>query len=201
MAAEIKPVWPRAKIVGPALTVRTFPADNLMIHKAVTLATAGRRLGDQRRRVQGLRRCSAICWAYSCKVHGLAGVVIDGASPRRRGDGQPSGFPVFARAVLPHWDRSPDSPGSINVPDQLRRGGGTARAISSSPMETGWWWYRRTEAAEVLAKALEIPLAKEEQLRGRLAKGEYTYDVLKLEDVLKTLGVVEGNGRRGHEKG
>jgi 4-hydroxy-4-methyl-2-oxoglutarate aldolase len=34
MAAEIKPVWSRARLVGPALTVRTFPADNLMIHKA-----------------------------------------------------------------------------------------------------------------------------------------------------------------------
>jgi 4-hydroxy-4-methyl-2-oxoglutarate aldolase len=41
MAAEIKPVWRGARVLGPALTVRTFPADNLMIHKAVTLAKPG----------------------------------------------------------------------------------------------------------------------------------------------------------------
>jgi len=33
MVADMKPAWPGAKIVGPALTVRTFPADNLILQR------------------------------------------------------------------------------------------------------------------------------------------------------------------------
>lgn len=186
MVAEIKPVWPRARIVGPALTVRTFPADSLMIHKAVTLA----RPGDVLVVSAGGYRDAAVfgdLLGYSCKVHGIAGVVIDGAS--RDAEGMAAiGFPVFARAVLPMGSLT-DSPGSINVP--VSCGGAAVRpgdiivgdgdGVVVVPTE---------EAADVLAKARAV-MAKEQQTRERLAKGEYLYDLLKLGDVLKGLGVAE----------
>jgi len=58
----------------------------------------------------------------------------------------------------------------------------------------------KDEAAEVLSKARDSA-AKEEQLRGRLAKGEYIYDVLQLEETLKSLGVVEDEGGADTGKG
>ena len=196
MIAEIKPVWPRAKIVGPALTVRTFPADSLMIHKAVTLAQRGDVLVIN----AGGYRDTAVfgdLLGYSCKVHGLAGVVIDGAS--RDAEGMAAiGFPVFARAVLPMGPFM-DSPGSINVP--ISCGGVAVRPGDIIVADgDGVVVVPKDEATAVLSRA-QGSAAKEEHLRGRLAKGEYTYDVLKLEEVLKSLGVVEKTGGADTGKG
>jgi len=196
MIAEIKPVWPRAKIVGPALTVRTFPADSLMIHKAVTLAQRGDVLVIN----AGGYRDTAVfgdLLGYSCKVHGLAGVVIDGAS--RDAEGMAAiGFPVFARAVLPMGPFT-DSPGSINVP--ISCGGVAVRPGDIIVADgDGVVVVPKDEATAVLSRA-QGSAAKEEHLRGRLAKGEYTYDVLKLEEVLKSLGVVEKTGGADTGKG
>lgn len=196
MIAEIKPVWPRAKIVGPALTVRTFPADSLMIHKAVTLAQRGDVLVIN----AGGYRDTAVfgdLLGYSCKVHGLAGVVIDGAS--RDAEGMAAiGFPVFARAVLPMGPFT-DSPGSINVP--ISCGGVAVRPGDIVIADgDGVVVVPKDEATAVLSRA-QGSAAKEEHLRGRLAKGEYTYDVLKLEAVLKSLGVVEETGGADTRKG
>jgi 4-hydroxy-4-methyl-2-oxoglutarate aldolase len=46
------------------------------------------------------------------------------------------------------------------------------------------------QATDVLAKA-QMTTAREQQMRERLAKGEYIFDMLKLGEVLKGLGVVE----------
>jgi 4-hydroxy-4-methyl-2-oxoglutarate aldolase len=196
MIAEIKPVWPRAKIVGPALTVRTFPADNLMIHKAVTLAKPGDVLVVN----AGGYKDTAVfgdLLGYSCKVHGIAGVVIDGAS--RDAEGMAAiGFPVFARAVLPMGPFK-DSPGSINVP--VSCGGVAVRPGDIIVADAdGVVVVPQEEAGDVLSKA-QGAAAKEEQMRERLAKGEYIYDMLKLGEVLKSLGVVEQQCGVGDGKG
>jgi len=186
MAAEIKPVWPGAKLLGPALTVRTFPADNLMIHKAVTLAKPGDVIVVN----AGGYKDTAVfgdLLGYSCKVHGIAGMVIDGSTRDAEGL-QAVGFPVFARGVLPMGPFK-DSPGSINVPIScgglaVRPGDiilGDADGVIVIPQE---------EAADVLAKS-QAAVAKEQQIRQRLKQGEYIYDMLKLGDILKELGVVE----------
>jgi len=186
MAAEIKPVWSRARLVGPALTVRTFPADNLMIHKAVTLATRGDVLVVNAGGYQDTAVFGDLL-GYSCKVHGIAGVVIDGAS--RDAEGMAAiGFPVFARAVLPMGPFK-DSPGSINVP--VSCGGVAVRPGDIIVADAdGVVVVPKEEATAVLSKA-QGASAKEEQMRERLAKGEYIYDILNLGEVLKGLGVVE----------
>lgn len=186
MAAEIKPVWPGAKVLGPAFTVRTFPADNLMIHKAATLAKPGDVLVVN---AGGYKDAAVFgdLLGYSCKVHGIAGLVIDGAT--RDADGLAAvGFPVFTRAVLPMGPFK-DSPGSINLPIScggiaVRPGDiilGDADGVVVIPQE---------HAAEILAKA-QAGLAKEQQLRERITQGEFIFDILKLDGVLKSLGVVE----------
>lgn len=186
MAAEIKPVWPGARIVGPALTVRTFPADNLMIHKAITLAQPGDVLVVN---AGGYRDYAVFgdLMGLACSVHRLGGIVVDGAVRDAEGL-QELGFPAFSRAVLPTGPFK-DSPGSINLP--VSCGGvpvqpgdvivGDADGVMVIP---------RAEAPEILAKA-QAAVAKEEGMRERIRKGEHIYDILKLGEVLKGLGVTE----------
>jgi 4-hydroxy-4-methyl-2-oxoglutarate aldolase len=186
MTADMKPTWPGAKVVGPALTVRCFPADNLMIHKAVTLA----RPGDVLVVNAGGYKDYAVfgdLLGLSCKVHDIAGIVIDGASRDAEGM-QAIGFPVFARAILPTGPFK-DSPGAINVPVScggvpVRPGDiivGDADGVMVVPQE---------HAADVLSRA-QAAVGKEQGMRERILKGEYIYDILKLGEVLKGLGVVE----------
>jgi 4-hydroxy-4-methyl-2-oxoglutarate aldolase len=166
--------------------VRTFPADNLMIHKAVTLARPGDVLVIN---AGGFKDYAVFgdLLGLSCKVHGLAGVVIDGATRDAEGL-QAIGFPVFARAVLPAGPFKA-SPGAINLAVScagmvVRPGDiivGDADGVMVVPQE---------HAAGILAKA-QAAVLKEQAMRERLQKGEYIYDILKLDEVLKPLGVLE----------
>ena len=157
-----------------------------MIHKAITLAKPGDVLVVN---AGGFKDYAVFgdLMALSCKVHLLAGIVVDGAVRDAEGL-QELGFPAFARAVLPTGPFK-DSPGSINVP--VSCGGvpvlpgdivvGDADGVMVVP---------RAEAADVLAKA-QATVAKEEGMRARLRNGEYIYDILALGDALKALGVAE----------
>lgn len=100
-------------LCGVALTVRVRPGDNLMIHKALTLARPGDVLvvdgsGDvSHALVGGLMRLAA-------EARGVAGFVLDGAirDVAEWADGE---LPVFARGYS-HRRPSKDGPGEINVP-------------------------------------------------------------------------------------
>ncbi len=103
------------KIVGPALTVKTAPTDNLMIHKALTLAKPGDVLiidggGDISWALMGFLMMSA-----AIKLQ-LAGVIIDGAV-RDVEEIRNSGFPVFSTAISPNGPFK-EGPGEINFPIQ-----------------------------------------------------------------------------------
>ncbi len=93
--------------------MRVRPGDNLMIHKAVTMAQPGDVIvvdggGDVTQAVVGgLMRTTAI-------KRKLAGFVIDGAL-RDVAEFREGGFPCFARGVN-HRGPSKDGPGEINVP-------------------------------------------------------------------------------------
>lgn len=100
-------------LCGVALTVRVRPGDNLMLHKALTLAEPGDVLvvdgaGDVSHALAGgLMRAAAL-------ARGVAGFVVDGAI-RDVADWAEGDLPVFARG---HSHRGPtkDGPGEINVP-------------------------------------------------------------------------------------
>lgn len=100
-------------LCGIALTVRVRPGDNLMVHKALTLARPGDVLvvdgsGDTSHALLGgLMRLAAL-------ARGLAGVVVDGAI-RDTAEWAQGELPVFARGHA-HRGPSKDGPGEINVP-------------------------------------------------------------------------------------
>src|SRR4029450_12004836 len=98
---------------GPALTVKTRPGDNLMVHKAIALAEPGDVIvvdagGDLTNAIMG-----DLMLAQMVK-RGLAGVVINGAI-RDSAAIRAGNFPLFAAGVT-HRGPYKDGPGEINVP-------------------------------------------------------------------------------------
>jgi len=100
-------------LCGVALTVRVRPGDNLMIHKALTLARPGDVIvvdgsGEiSHALVGGLMRLAAL-------ARGVAGFVLDGAI-RDVAEWAEGELPVFARGHS-HRRPSKDGPGEINLP-------------------------------------------------------------------------------------
>ena len=110
---RLRPMHKGGPLAGPALTVKTRPGDNLMIHKALTLAQAGDVLvvdagGDLTNALFG-----EIMVATAVKI-GLAGVVLNGAV-RDAEEIARGTFPLYAAGVT-HRGPYKDGPGEINVP-------------------------------------------------------------------------------------
>jgi len=110
---RLRPMHRSGHLAGPALTVKTRPGDNLMIHKALTLAVPGDVIvvdagGDLTNALFG-----EIMVATAVKL-GVAGVVLNGAvrDSEEIGRGQ---FPLYAAGVT-HRGPYKDGPGEINVP-------------------------------------------------------------------------------------
>ena len=111
--ARLRPMHKGGRMAGPALTVKTRPGDNIMVHKALDLAEPGDVLvvdagGDLTNAIIG-----EIMSGYG-KARGLAGIVIDGAI-RDADEIRASEFPVYAAGVT-HRGPYKDGPGEINVP-------------------------------------------------------------------------------------
>jgi RraA family protein len=103
------------RVVGPALTVKVPPSDNLMIHKALTLVKPGDVMvidggGDHAWALLGFLMVST-----AIKL-GLAGIVVDGCV-RDAAEIRASGFPVFAAGINPNGPMK-EGPGEINFPIQ-----------------------------------------------------------------------------------
>ncbi len=100
-------------LVGPAVTVKVFPGDNLMLHKALDLAQPGDVVVvdtscSERNAVFGDLIANK---ALHC---GIAGFVIDGLI-RDLGGVQETGLPVYARGITPFGPLH-RGPGELNFP-------------------------------------------------------------------------------------
>jgi len=113
MDPSVRPLWPQiARIAGPAYTVRCAPGDNLMLHAAIYRAAAGSVIV-----VQGGDLTYALAGGNVCAVaqkRGVCGFVLDGAL-RDVAEVHASGFPVFAKAVIPK-PGAKEAIGSLNEP-------------------------------------------------------------------------------------
>lgn len=111
--ARLRPMHKSGYLAGPALTVKCRPGDNLMIHKALTMAQAGDVIvvdagGDLTNSLFG-----EIMVATALKI-GVAGVVLNGAVRDSEEIGEGS-FPLYAAGVT-HRGPYKDGPGEVNVP-------------------------------------------------------------------------------------
>ena len=103
-------------LAGPAITVRSRPGDNLMLHKAIDMAAPGDVIvvdagGDLTNSLMG-----ELMLAYAVK-RGVAGFVLDGAIRDAEAFLQVN-LPVFAAGIT-HRGPYKDGPGEINVPVAL----------------------------------------------------------------------------------
>jgi len=113
---RLRPMHRGGRMAGPALTVRTRPGDNLMVHKALELAKPGDVIvvdggGDLTNSLIG-----EIMASHAERI-GVAGLVIHGAI-RDAGAIRQGTLPVFAGGVT-HRGPYKDGPGEINVPVAL----------------------------------------------------------------------------------
>ena len=111
--ARLRPLHRGGKLAGAAITVKSRPGDNLMVHKALDLAEPGDIVvvdagGDLSNAIIG-----ELMVAHAIQ-RGLGGIVIYGAV-RDLDAIQGGSFPVFAAGVT-HRGPYKDGPGEINVP-------------------------------------------------------------------------------------
>jgi RraA family protein len=113
---SLRPMHAGGVLAGPALTVKTRPGDNLMIHKALMIAAPGDVIvvdagGDLTNSLFGE------IMSTEAEANGVAGLVLNGAI--RDADAIRKGrLPIFAAGVT-HRGPYKDGPGEINVPIAL----------------------------------------------------------------------------------
>jgi RraA family protein len=110
---RLRPMHKKGYLIGSALTVKCRPGDNLMIHKALTMAQKGDVIvvdagGDLTNALFG-----EIMTATAVAI-GVAGIVLNGAVRDAEEIGQGE-FPLYAAGVT-HRGPYKDGPGEINVP-------------------------------------------------------------------------------------
>jgi 3-hexulose-6-phosphate synthase/6-phospho-3-hexuloisomerase len=181
-------ITPGKKLVGPCVTVRTYPGDWAKPVEAIDHAKPGDVI-----LVDAAGQAPAI-WgelaSESCLQKKVAGVVIDGAI-RDVDSIRALGFPAFARIVTPTAGE-PKGFGEINVP--LRIGG-----VSVSPGdwivgdESGVVRIPKAKAVEVANRAMDV-LEHENRLREEIRRKATLGSVAELHRWEKN--IVDGNERK-----
>lgn len=185
MDAGIEPAFDPINVAGSAVTVKASPGDNLIIHKAITLAEPGDVLVID---CDGYTQTGHIgeLMCTSCRAHEIAGIVIDGGYRDRQAIGEMN-FPVYGRGTSPCGPLKQD-PGSINV--TVSCGG-----VSVDPGDVvvgdtdGITVIPRDSAAEIL-DAVQAKLAREDEVREKVADGAYLFELNGYDTLYEDLDVV-----------
>lgn len=109
----LRPLHRNGKLAGVALTVKTRPGDNLLLHKAIDLAEPGDVIvvdggGDLTTALMGE------IMLYLAVARGVTGFVINGAV-RDLDEIRRTNLPLYAAGIT-HRGPYKDGPGEINVP-------------------------------------------------------------------------------------
>lgn len=181
MDARIRPVN-SVPLLGPAITVKSRPGDNLMLYKAIDLAQPGDIvvLNAQEDVTNSVMGELMATWA---KNKGVGGFVIDGAI-RDYGALKNLDLPVYAAGITPAGPYK-DGPGEINVPISC---GGLIVNPGDIVVgdDDGIVVINQQEAAEILELA-KATLLKEQKTMEQIQKG--TFDVSWLNGALEKRGV------------
>jgi 4-hydroxy-4-methyl-2-oxoglutarate aldolase len=184
MRPYMRPIYPNAKLAGVAITVSCQPGDNLMIHAAMDVVQPGDVLvvTTTSPSTDGM---FGDLLATSCQAHGVVGLIID-AGIRDTADLTTMKFPVWAMAISAQGTVKATA-GSVNIAvvcaGAIVNPGDVIVADNDGvvvvPRD------RAKEVAELAARRI----AKEEQSRQRLSRGELGLDFYGLRATLKELGV------------
>ena len=184
MLPYMRPIYPAARIAGPAVTVYSHPGDNLMIHAALEMCRKGDVLvvTTKSESTDGM---FGELLATSCQANGIAGVVIE-AGVRDVADITAMQFPVCSRAIS-SMGTVKETAGSVNI--EVVCAGAIVHPgdIIVADID-GVVVVPRRDAAEVV-RLSEERLAKEARSREQLKLGKLGLDMYGLRDKLKALGV------------
>jgi regulator of RNase E activity RraA len=115
MERGVKPLTePSLRLVGPACTVKTYPGDNLMVHKSLDIAEPGDVIVIDTS-TSNLGAVLGDLVSTKARHRGVAGFVVDGLIRDLPGIRDLGDFPVFARGVTPIGPLH-RGPGEINHP-------------------------------------------------------------------------------------
>jgi len=100
MDAGIKPVWPSSRVIGSALTVWCHSGDNLMLHKALSLAVPGDIIVMNTQGNIGNSGFGELIATSALKI-GIRAVIVDGMV--RDADAlEALKLPVYSRGLCPN---------------------------------------------------------------------------------------------------
>lgn len=111
-SGALQPMHAGGKLCGPALTVRTAPGDNLLIHKAIDMAQPGDIIVVDGAGTLDAALIGDIMTSYAASRQ-VRGFVIDGAV-RDTEELAARDLPVYARGISPRGPTR-EGPGEINV--------------------------------------------------------------------------------------
>ncbi|TDD39245.1 4-carboxy-4-hydroxy-2-oxoadipate aldolase/oxaloacetate decarboxylase [Actinomadura sp. KC06] len=184
LGPSIRPVHLGSRIGGSAVTVLSWPGDNLMIHVAVEQCRPGDVLvvATTSPSTDGM---FGELFATALQHRGVRGLVID-AGVRDVAELHAMGFPVWSAAVSAQGTVKA-TPGSVNVPvtigGQVIRPGDTILAD-----DDGVLCVPREDAASAVAAA-QARAEKEEATREAFRRGELGLDRYGLRARLPELGI------------
>jgi 4-hydroxy-4-methyl-2-oxoglutarate aldolase len=184
MRPYMRPIYPSAKLAGPAVTVSCQPGDNLMIHGAVEVCQPGDVLVVTTT-AESTDGMFGELLATSLRAHGCAGLIID-AGVRDVADLTAMNFPVWSKAVSAQGTVKATA-GSVNV-DVVCAGAIVHPGDVIVADIDGVVVVPRELAAEV-ARLGKLRIDKEEKNRQRLRAGDLGVDMYGLRAKLIELGV------------
>jgi 3-hexulose-6-phosphate synthase/6-phospho-3-hexuloisomerase len=178
----IRPAWSGSKMVGKAVTVRTYPGDWSKTVEAIDIAGKGDVI------VIDAAAAEIAVWgelaSWSCKVKEIAGVVIDGGV-RDIEDIREIKFPAFARYITSAAGE-PKGFGEINI--EIECGG-----VKVAPGDwiigddNGVMVIPKAQAQEMANRAMDV-LERENRIREEIKRGSTLSKVLQLKKWEKIVG-------------
>ena len=180
----MRPIYPRAKVAGSAVTISCQPGDNLMIHAAVEVCQPGDVLVVTMTS-ESTDGMFGELLATSCQAHDIVGLIID-AGVRDVADLTAMDFPVWSKAISAQGTVKA-TPGSVNV--EVVCAGAIIRPGDVVVGDIDGVVVVKRELAAQVAQLGQKRLEKEANSRAKLKSGELGVDFYGLRAKLKELGV------------
>lgn len=183
---NIKPLCLGIKMCGRALTVKTHLGDNLMLHKALSMAKKGDVI------IADTGMClEAASWGdimtVQAKENGVSGLVLNG-SVRDSAILRKSGFPIFCGGVSVKGLMK-DSLGTVN--HQICCGGVTVNPGDIVLGDDDGVVVIPLERANEVLKAVHARAERERDMIERIRAGEKMYDIMGFTKIFAQLGCIE----------